>query len=179
MIDFLEEIYKLRSFKNDIVFKRKIKRYRKACLTFSIFQSMIKAIQELELAFLYENSPQDSDIYTFEEDNSGMTLTTLNFDYTDSLITIQLERVKTDDVASLIPSAGISERTNIIIKRKLGGKIESRLRYKYGDAELYMHNRQDMMLYKITKYRIMNSFCDLLEYFYYNGPHRSIDPRLL
>lgn len=178
MTDFLKEIYEPRSFKNDMAFKKKIKEYRRAVPTFEVFDVMIETIQELELVFMYDNSPQGSNIYTLPSKKviSGMLPVTLNFDYKDILISIQLERVAHDSSNTF---AEADKRTNIIIKRKLGTKIETKLRYKNNDADTYIHSKEDMMLYGIIEDRIMTSFCDLLEYFYYNGPHRSIDPRLL
>lgn len=176
MTDFLKEIYEPRSFRNDLAFRKKINDYRKAVPTFVIFDIMIKTVQELELIFMYDNSP-NSNIYTLQskKPTGGMLPSILVFDCPDMNITVQLERImrEPDNINS------IDDRTNIIIKRKQGTKIETKLRYKNDDADTYMHSKEDMMLYGIIEDRIMSSFCDLLEYYYYNGPHRSIDPRLL
>ncbi len=184
MTSFLKEIYDPRTIKNDILFRKKIREYRKAVPTFEVFDVMIETIQELELIFMYDNSPsqllqiiKNCTIYTLPSKKrvSGMTPVTLNFEYSDMLISVQLERVHDGETVLDEPN----KRTNIIIKRKLGTKIETVLRYKNNDADNYIHGKEDMMLFGIIEDRIMSSFCDLLEYYYYNGPHRSIDPRLL
>lgn len=171
MTFFLKEIYEKRTRKNDKEFEANLKRYRKAVPTFSTLRAMIDTIRELELYFMYDNS-NASNIYTPNLNKKGMPQgSSLIVDCETMMITINLETLQDIDE--------IQEITNIIIKRKLGTQIETKLRYKNDDANTYIHTKEDMMLYGLVEERIMTTFCDLLEYYYYNGPHRLIDPDLL
>ncbi len=171
MTFFLKEIYEKRTRKNDKEFAENLKRYRRAVPTFSILKAMIDTIRELEIYFMYDNSPA-SNIYTPGLNKKGMPQgSILVVDCDTMTITIKLETLQDIDE--------IQEITDITIKRKLGTQIETRLKYKNDDADTYIHTKEDMMLYGLVEERIMTTFCDLLEYYYYNGPHRLIDPDLL
>ena len=123
----------------------------------------------MEIYFLYDNSDK-SNIYLPIKKGPD-SLSVIAFDCEDMIITVKLEVMKDLDE--------IQEITNINIKRKQGSQIETKLRYKNDDADTYVNSTEDMMLYGIVEYRITTMFCDLLEFYYYNGPHREIDPSLL
>lgn len=172
MTFFLKEIYEKRTWKSDLAFAKKLKHYRKAVPTFSFLKAAIDTIKELELYFMYDNSNK-SNIYAPTISKKGVSTTgsTLVVENDLMLITITLETLQDIDE--------IQEITNIVIKRKQGTQIETKLKYKNDEAEKYLYNKEELMLYGLVEECIVTAFCDLLEYYYYCGPHRQIDPDLL
>lgn len=169
MTIFTKSLFKKRSLKNDREFNKTLETWRKMLPTFSTFRAIIESIKELEIYFMYDNSSESS-IYTPVKKGSDPS-NNIVFDFDDMIISVRLEVMK--DIEE------IQEITNINIKRKQGLGIETKLRYENDNADKYVHSPEDMMLYGIVEYRIANSFCNLIEHYYYNGPHREIDPSLL
>lgn len=170
MTMFLKEIYEKRTLKSDWRFAKTIKQYRRAVPRFGILRAMIETIKELEIYFMYDNSNK-SNIYTTVHKKGNIQTPQLIIESDLMEIIISLETLQELDE--------IQEITNIIIKRKQGSQIETKLRYKNDNADTYIHSKEDMMLYGLIEECIMTTFCDLLEYYYYNGPHRLIDPDML
>lgn len=159
---FLEDVYRPRSFKQDRVFEKHLAEWRKIAPDFSTLHDMAETIKELEIVFMYDNS-NNSSMYSNIKQSDG----TNSFIVESHDMTLKVTLYLDDDVI------------DIHLKRKVGSKLESHFRFKNNSSADYIKTSRDMMLFAIIEDRIMTTFCDIIEYYYYNGPHRKIDQSLL
>lgn len=157
---FLEDIYCPRSFKRDRIFRKHIEQWRAIAPDLQTLRIIAETLRELEIVFMYDNS-----------NNSNIYSSIRQKDSSDSFV------VDDDDMMILVNLNVATDTINITIRRKHGSKIETHFKFRETDETEF--SPQDQMLIAIVEDRIMTTFCDLLEHYYYNGPHRDINPRFL
>jgi hypothetical protein len=160
---FLEDIYHKRSFKRDKIFRKHIEEWRRIAPDFSTLNDIAETIKELELVFMYDNS-NSSSIYARPKAKAPGT---------NSFV------VDDDDMNIVITLYADDEVIDIALNRKKGNRISTNMRFKNHEGDEYIKSSKDMMIFALIEDRIMTTFCNLLEFYYYNGPHRSIDSSLL
>lgn len=159
---FLKDLYYPRSFKRDRIFAKNIESWRAIAPDFSTLRDIADTLKELELVFMYDNS-SNSAMYSSLRQRDGIESFIVDNDRVTILISLELEK----------------DIININLKRKKGSKLESNFRFKNHEGEEYVRTVQDQMLFALIEDTIMTTFCDLLEAYYYNGPHRDINPKFL
>lgn len=167
---FLEDIYCPRSFKRDRIFRKHIKQWRAIAPDLQTLRIIAETLRELEIVFMYDNSSNSS--FRFESSTSSNIYSSIRQkDGSDSLV------VDGPDMTILVNLNITTNAINITIRRKQGSKIETHFKFRENDETEF--SPQDQMLIAIVEDRIMTTFCDLLEYYYYGGAHRDINPKFL
>ena len=168
MPNFCEYLYKPRSWKTDRKFFKTIEYYRKLVPDYHVMKDIVIALQELELVFMYDNS-MNSTIYSLNTSKTKSS-NSMGFviDNDDLKLTISLDHLADDgDIIS------------IVLNRKKGTKIETKMRFRDGEGDEYIVTKKDEMIFAIIEDLIMTTFCDLLEWYYQFGPQRNISQHLL
>lgn len=159
---FLEDVYHPRSFKRDRIFKNHIEYWRSLAPDFGVLHDIANMLLELELVFMYDNS-KNSVIYTGPKQSERI----------DNFI------VDSSEMSIIVTLEKESEVIDIMLKRNRGTKRISNFRFKDHEEGEYIRTNQDQMILAMIEDKIMTTFCDLIEFYYYNGPHRDIPAKFL